>query len=163
MIFKPAARYPADPRAVFILALSVFGGLTALTLQVAPESLEFLLPKWAVISWGVILTAGSAIALIGMVFQSLNGIITEQIGSVMVGAATVFYSSVAFLVVGASSIQSVGIVLAWGLACLIRWGQLQSLIHDAAKRQAKIDLLRALDHTLTEHELARRIREEMYR
>ena len=33
------------------------------------------------------------------------------------------------LEVGAGSIQSVGVILAWGLACFIRWIQLQILIH----------------------------------
>lgn len=141
MIFKPAARYPADPRAVFVLALSVFSGITALALQVAPESLEALLPSWAVIMWGTILACGSAITLIGMAFQSVNGIITEQIGNAMVGAATIFYSSVAFLFVGASALQSIGIILAWGLACVLRWVQLQVLINSAHRRVLKQKML----------------------
>lgn len=163
MIFKPAARYPADPRAVFILALSVFAGLTALALKVAPESLEALLPRWALITWGSVLTLGSAVALTGMVFQSLNGIITEQIGSVMVGAATVFYSGIVLYVVGPSALQTVGIVLAWGLACLIRWAQLQVLIHDAVKRQNKIEMLERVFADIEKHESRRLIREEMER
>lgn len=141
MIFKPAARYPADPRAVFILALSVFGGLTALALQVAPESLDALMPHWGLVVWGAILTAGSAIALGGMAFQTVNGIIAEQIGSVMVGAATIFYSGVALYFVGPTSIQSLIIVMAWGIACLIRWVQLQVLIHSSVKRAQKVQML----------------------
>lgn len=137
MIFKPAARYPADPRAVFILALSVFSGLTALVLQVAPNSLEALLPRWGVFTWGALLALGSAVTLIGMAFQSVNGIVLEQIGSAMVGATTVFYSSLVFMVVGVSAIQSVGIIMAWGLACFVRWVQLQVLLHDSMKRAAK--------------------------
>lgn len=137
MIFKPAARYPADPRAVFILALSVFAGLTAIALQIAPESLEALLPKWGVVTWGVILTGGSAITLGGMAFQTVNGIIAEQIGSAMVGAATIFYSGLILYMVGLSALQNVAIILAWGLACFLRWVQLQILIHSAVKRAEK--------------------------
>lgn len=161
MIFKPAARYPADPRAVFILALSVFSGLTALALKVAPKSLEALLPHWGLILWGATLTLGSAITLIGMAFQSLNGIITEQIGSVMVGAATVFYSGIALFIVGTSSIQNVGIVLAWGLSCFIRWAQLQVLVHNAVKRKMKIDYLNRLFSELEEHDRKRLIQEHL--
>lgn len=137
MIFKPAARYPADPRAVFILALSVFTGVTALALEVAPESLESVLPPWGVMAWGVLLTLGSAFALGGMARQTLNGVISEQIGSVMVAATTVFYSAVAFYFVGFSALQNVGIVLAWGLACGLRWFQLQALINQSYR--AKIE------------------------
>jgi hypothetical protein len=152
MIFKPAARYPADPRAVFILALSVFSGATALALKTGPESLESLLPAWGVILWGVILGLGSAVTLTGMAFQTVNGIIAEQIGSVMVGAATVFYSGLAFWFIGFSAVQTVGIVLAWGLACFARWGQLQSLINDAVKRKAKIELLARVEAEIVERQ-----------
>lgn len=132
--FKPAARYPADPRAVFILALSVFSGLVALTLEAAPETLQAVLPEWGVATWGVLLAGGSAVTLVGMAFQSLAGILVEQIGSVVVGVATLFYSSLAFWVVGWSAVQVVGIVAAWGLACFVRWVQLQALIADGETR-----------------------------
>jgi hypothetical protein len=161
MIFKPAARYPADPRAIFILALSVFSGLTTLALKVAPQSLESLLPHWGLITWGLTLTVGSAITLAGMAFQTVNGIITEQVGSVMVGAATVFYAALAILVVGPGSLQTVGIVGAWGLACFVRWGQLQVLIHNAVRRKQKIEYLEHLFRDLEERERERLIHEEM--
>lgn len=160
MIFKPAARYPADPRAVFILALSVFSGATALTLKVAPESLEAVLPVWAVLVWGLTLGLGSLVTLVGMAFQTVNGIITEQIGSVMVGAATVFYSGVAFYVIGASAIQTMGIVLAWGLACLVRWVQLQILINNAVKRQAKLLVLQQVEEEIRERQERARLERE---
>lgn len=159
MIFKPAARYPADPRAVFVLALSVFLGLTAFLLDVAPESLQALLPTWGVYVWGVTLAGGSAVTLSGMAFQSVNGIVTEQVGNVMVGAATVFYSTVALYFVGPNAIQSVGIVLAWGIACFLRWAQLQTLINNAHRRELA---QQALDRMYAEIE-ARSQREMAFR
>lgn len=140
-VFRPAARYPADPRAVFMLALSVFGGLGALALNAAPQTLEALLPVWGIIAWGISLALGSAVALTGMLFQSINGIITEQIGSVMVGAATVFYSVLALYTLGFQAVQIIGLVLAWGLACLIRWAQLQALIVSTYHRAQEEGLL----------------------
>lgn len=141
MIFKPAARYPADPRAVFILALSVFSGITTLALKAAPESLEAVLPHWGVVTWSVMLTLGSIVTLAGMAFQTMNGIILEQVGSVIVGATTVFYSGLALYILGPGAFQTIGIILAWGLACFIRWIQLQVLIHNALKRQQKMAIL----------------------
>lgn len=131
MIFRPAARYPADPRAVFILVLSVFSGLTAIALSAAPATLDALLPRWGVMLWGFLLMAGSAVTLIGMAVQSDNGILTEQVGSVMVGVTTIYYSILAFYVIGPSAVQVVGIVLAWGLSCFARWAQLQALVRNA--------------------------------
>lgn len=145
MIFKPAARYPADPRAVFILAISVFSGITALALRAGPGSLEEVLPRWAVFTWGVLLVLGSVITLIGMAFQTIEGIITEQIGSVIVGVTTGFYSAVAIAELGPGAIQTVGIILAWGVACFVRWAQLQILISNGIKRAQKRDFLDRLE------------------
>lgn len=144
LMYKPAARYPADPRAVFILALSVFGGLTALALHAAPGSLEAVVPRWGVIAWGLTLTLGSAAALVGMAMQTLNGVIIEQVGSVMVGVATTFYSVLAFVTIGLDAVQSVGIILAWGLACFIRWAQLQALIVTAYRKKVHNELEAAI-------------------
>lgn len=144
MILKPAARYPADPRAVFILALSVFSGLTALALSVAPDSLEAELPVWGVYTWGATLGLGSFLALVGMAFQNINGIVIEQVGNVMVGAATLFYVGIAVFVVEVidkEDVQTLGIVFAWGASCLLRWGQLQVLINSAHRRQMKQEML----------------------
>ena len=162
MIFKPAARYPADPRAVFILALSVFSGITALALSVAPESLEALLPRWGVVLWGVLLAGGSLTTLVGMAYQNVNGIIAEQIGSVMVGATTIFYSGLILYSVGPTSIQNVGIILAWGLACFVRWIQLQVLIRGALKRADQIAMLELVYSRIEEaqgHDAAQRARQ----
>lgn len=130
-VFKPAARYPADPRAVFMLAFSVFAGITALAVTAGPQTLNSLMPQWAVLLWGALLTTGSATTLIGMARQTDNGILTEQVGSVTVGVTTIFYSVLALFVAGIDALQSIGIILAWGVSCLIRWIQLQALVANA--------------------------------
>lgn len=127
-LFSPASRFPADPRAVFILLLSVFSGLTTLLIDAGPGTLEALIPKWGVILWGALLLVGSAVTLTGMWFDSINGIILEQVGSVTVGVTTLFYSILALVTVGPTAGQPIGIILAWGLSCLIRWLQLQMLL-----------------------------------
>lgn len=144
-IFQPAARYPADPRAVFILALSVFSGLVALTVEAAPPTLEATLPRWGVIIWGILLCGGSAITLLGMARPTLNGILIEQVGSITVSATTLFYSTLAFVIIGMSALQSVGIIMAWGLSCIIRWIQLQALLVDSFRKGKIINYEKALE------------------
>jgi hypothetical protein len=144
MIFRAAARYPVDPRVVFVLALSVFSGVTALALKVGPDSLESLIPRWGVLLWGTMLALGSAVTLIGMAFQTAWGVILEQIGSMIVGVTAIFYSVLAIVVVGPGLMQTAGIILAWGVACLIRWGQLQTLIHSAIERKRKEEVVQRL-------------------
>jgi hypothetical protein len=148
-VFEPAARYPADPRAVFILALSVFSGIVTMALESGPGTLESLLPKWGVLVWGAILTVGSLVTLVGLARQTNDGIIAEQVGSVMVGVACIFYSILAIMVVGIGSSQPVVIILAWGLSCLVRWLQLQSLvkkmIHEKELRDAEMAVRQAIN------------------
>lgn len=141
MIFQPASRYPADPRAVFILALAAVSGFVALLVGAEPGSLEEIMPAWAVFAWSLCLVVGSAVTLTGMAFQSINGIIVEQVGSVMVGAASLFYSGVLYFVIGEDATFSASIITGWGVACLGRWLQLQILINNAHKRQIKQQML----------------------
>lgn len=125
---KPAARYPADPRAVFILSLCVITGLPMLFLHLEPGSISALIPHWAAFVWGFCLVFGAGLTLAGMSKDSIEGILAEQIGSVVVGCATVFYSATAIFAVGVSALWAAAIMLGWGLSCFWRWGQLQALI-----------------------------------
>jgi len=142
--FSPAARYPADPRAIFVLAFSVFTGLVALALGAAPDSLGSYIPPWAITFWALILVGGSTIALVGMCFQGINGIVTEQVGSVMISAATLFYAALAFKHVGTDALQTVGVIFAWGVACAVRWVQLQALINVSYKRKLQQELQKSI-------------------
>lgn len=147
MLFQPASRYPADPRAVFILALSVFTGLAALVLEAGPATLEALLPRWGVTAWGASVVVGSTVTLLGMSRQTAGGIIIEQVGSMMVAAATLFYSTLAFYLLGSVALQTVGIIAAWGMACLLRYIQLQALIVTSVRIVEKREILRAIEES----------------
>lgn len=145
MIFKPAARYPADPRAVFVLIVASFSGLTAIAIEAEPRSLESLLPQWAVVLWGILLIMGSVTTLVGMTRQTLDGILIEQVGSVTVGVSAIFYSGVSLWVAGETALIASSIIFAWGLACLARWVQLQMLIVSAYHRQLKKEELNVIE------------------
>lgn len=141
-MFKPASRYPVDPRATFMLALSVMSGVSSLAIAEAPGSLEAALPEWAVLIWGIMLIVGSILALIGMVFKGVGGVITEQIGNMTVSATTLFYASIAIMVVGPAAAYPAGLIGAWGAACFIRWLQLQLLINSAHKTERRHRFIR---------------------
>jgi len=126
---KPAARYPADPRAVFVLGLAVISGFPLLISgNLEAGSLEEQLPHWGVMLWGAALLFGSLLTLAAMTRQTVNGIILEQIGSVTVGAATLFYSGIIIYTLGRSGSPAIPFILGFGLSCFWRWGQLQALL-----------------------------------
>lgn len=162
MIFKPAARYPADPRAVFILGLSVFSGITALALDAAPDSLNAQIPGWAVVVWGVLLALGSLVTLLGMWRQTVGGIIIEQIGCVMVAATTIFFVGTALVDEGQEPTQPLAIVLAWGLSCGLRWVQLQVLINNSAARAQKLAFLQRIEDDLVRRREGERLHERKF-
>lgn len=125
---KPASRYPADPRAVFILILCIVSGLPLILTDIEPGSLESLMPTWWIVLWGLALVCGAGCALWGMSRQTVDGILVEQVGSVIVGCSSIIYSAAIIIAVGSSGIVSAGIVFGWGLSCFWRWLQLQALV-----------------------------------
>lgn len=141
MPFAPATRYPADPRAVFVLGMCVTSGVGQLIVAGTPASLEEELPVWGIAVWGALLLVGSVVTLAGMARQTNGGIIAEQIGSAVVGVATLFYIGVAILALRWDAVSMpFGLVLGWGLSCFWRWGQLQSLIQQNLRTRRLVEL-----------------------
>ena len=148
----PVAPAPAAPRAVFILALSVFSGLRSLAAEEAPGSLESTIPEWGIILWGIGLSMGSVLALGGLAKDTINGIIVEQVGSVMVGASTLFYSAIALWVIGGSAGQPILIILGWGVACMIRWFQLQLLLNRMQREKVLLQAKQVVAEIIDSHD-----------
>lgn len=123
-----AARHPLDPRAVYVLGLATVAGVVLLFTGAEPGSIEALLPKWGVALWAMALVGGSVLTLIGMSRQTVDGVITEQVGSVATGVACVMYASAMILVGGMHALLPASFVLGFGAACFVRWGQLQKLL-----------------------------------
>lgn len=140
-----ASRYPVDPRAVFILGLCVVAGFPLIVLGADPSSIEALMPRWAVALWGFALVGGAITTLIGMSRQTIDGVITEQVGSITTGVATLVYGAAILLMAGQEAIVPAAITFGFGLSCFWRWGQLQvwlmqqSTVVDAV-REGEVDL-----------------------
>ena len=124
----PAARYPADPRAVFILTLCVFSGIPLVLGHATPGTINSQLDKYQVVTWGVLLVLGAACTLIGTFNMSVNGIIVEQVGSIAVGGACLIYAAAIQAQIGLGGTVPALFVFGFGVACLWRWGQLQALL-----------------------------------
>lgn len=144
---NPASRYPADPRAVFVLALCIFAAVPLVFGVTDSESLETFLPTWAVALWGVLLLGGAVGSLFGMMRQTPSGILVEQVSSVVVGVATVYYAAAAIFFTHEFT-PGIAITLAWGLSCFWRWGQLEALVTHTleqvwAVKRAKIESMKS--------------------
>lgn len=129
----PAARYPADPRAIFVLSLCIVAGVPLAFADATPGSIAAQLDRVWVVIWGVMLTLGALTTLVGTAKPNADGIILEQIGSVAVGGATVVYAGAILTQVHLAGSVPAAIVLGWGLSCFWRWGQLQALLTQAER------------------------------
>jgi len=129
----PAARYPADPRAVFILMTCVISGIPLLLGRSTPGSINSQLDRPQVITWGLLLVLGAGTTLIGMFRQTVNGVVLEQIGSVSVGGACWIYAGAIAAQVGLAGAVPGLLIFGFGFACFWRWGQLQTHLRDAER------------------------------
>ena len=134
----PAVRYPPDPRALFILALCVVSGLPLLIAGAVPGSIESQLDPFWVIVWGLMLTVGSLLSLVGMAWQSPTGVVTEQVGSVALGVACVVYAAAIWGATEWSGSVPEGIIIGLGGASFWRWWQLQRYLIDTERLASRV-------------------------
>lgn len=126
-----ASRYPADPRAIFILALLILIGLPLIIVGARPDSVAALLPRWGAALWGFALVGGSITTLYGMSKQTVDGVITEQIGSVATGVASLIYAVCIGFIGGETALVAAAYATGFGLSCFWRWGQLQVWLYES--------------------------------
>jgi CHASE2 domain-containing sensor protein len=124
-----SGRHPFE---LFTLFLCVITALpTVLRLTPAPSSINMALPHWLVIAWSITLLVGSVAALLGVYWRDRRtGLITEQFGLAVTGAAALIYAG-CIIAVGTGGVIPAGIVGGFGLACLWRWKDLQRIIDEA--------------------------------
>jgi hypothetical protein len=136
-LYTPAARYPADPRAVFVLVGCVLTGTGTVFGATAPGSIRAQLDHGWIVAWGILIGLGGLVTLIGTFKLNDTGIIIEQIGCVGVFVATAVYAAAVWSQVGfiGPGLYAGLFQLMFGVASLWRGGQLQGIIN-AGIRQA---------------------------
>lgn len=134
-----SGRHPFE---IFLLVFSFIVGLpTVFGIEPRPGSIQEAFPDWAGFMWSIALTLGPAIALVGVYLRNRgSGLILEQLGLAIMGAACVAYGFVGLLIVPLSRVPA-GIILGFGVACLWRYRDIQSVLHSA---NAEVDRRRNL-------------------
>lgn len=152
--FLASSRHPFQ---LFLLVLSIVSGIPLLLgIERGPATIESLLPDGMVYMWGLLLTVGSATALIGSLMSNrINGILVEQWGLLVVAVTTIFYGVGILLVVGRTGIQPAAIILAFGLACAYRWYELQRYIGSLSRIVSDV-----AETTLKDEETVRAVAEQ---
>ena len=121
-----------NPFEVFLLFVCLPSGIGLLAGPGTPGSIESLVSPTLTTAWGVVLLVGAVLALGGgMSRASSNAIIIQQVGLGLVGTAAPLYSLAVFVSVGPSATFPGLTTLAFGLACWVRFWQLQKDINDA--------------------------------
>jgi hypothetical protein len=109
----------------------IFAGAT-------PGTIASQLDHGWVIAWGIMLSGGSLLSLIGSSRQSINGVIAEQVGSVALGSACVIYAGAIISAVHWKGAVPAALVIGLGAASFWRWGQLQAYLHDTERLAQKV-------------------------
>lgn len=124
----PAVRYPPDPRALFVLVLCVFVGGPLIFANATPGTIAAQLPTPAVVAWGIMLSGGALLSIVGALRQTVNGVITEQVGSVGLGFACVIYAGAIWAAVQWAGSVPMFILFALGSASIVRYFQLRAYL-----------------------------------
>lgn len=130
----PAARYPADPRVIFILIACMVSGIAFIAGGATPGTVESKLDKGWIIVWGLMIGLGGLVTLAGTVRLDVTGIVWEQVGSLALFGGTLVYAVAVWSTVGQSGLYPGLFQLSFGVASLWRWGQLQSHLLEARRR-----------------------------
>lgn len=125
----PAVRYPPDPRALFVLFMCVVSGLPLVFANATPRSILAQMDDIAIVAWGIMLTGGSLLTLVGMMRQTVNGVIAEQVGSVALGFACVIFAFAIYGYVRWEGAVTMLLVFGLGISCWWRFGQLVAYLN----------------------------------
>ena len=130
-----SSRHPDEFLLLFLCLISgarlVFGDAPT------PGSVEDSVPGWASIAWGLGLLIGPVTVFVGIMWLArhrASGILVEQAGQVITGGVALFYAVALGVSAGAEATLPVSIVLAFSLARLWRWVQLERIIRSAQDR-----------------------------
>jgi hypothetical protein len=130
-------RESAVPFEVVGLVGFLAGGIVVLAGGEFPVSIAATLPDWAQTAWAIALCLGSALGLIGLWWRRdpADGIWMEASGVYIAGTASVIYAiAIAFRQPVGTVAVLLGILGAFGIACLWRGILLVLILHRAARR-----------------------------
>jgi hypothetical protein len=126
-----AGRHPFQ---TFLLGLCVISGIPLAFGERTASSISALLPGWMAIGWGVSLSLGALVALVGSYWPRRNyatALTLERIGLVIVGPAAVVYACVIFIYGGMGGVTAGLITLAFGASAIQRAHDIGKVIHRA--------------------------------
>lgn len=124
----PAVRYPPDPRALFLLVLLVIVGVPLIFANATPGTVADQLDTPWVVAWGIMLSGGSLVSLVGAVRQTAGAVIAEEVGSVALGFACLIYAGAIWGKVQWAGSVPMFILFALGGASIVRYFQLRAYL-----------------------------------
>ncbi len=132
IVSRANSRHPDE---LFLLFLCLISGITIVFGDApAPGTIEAALPGWAATVWGIALLLGPLTTLIGIFWphrlRKTDGLIVEQVGQMVTGVTAIFYAVILTLAAWPAAVVAGAITLAFGLARLWRWWQIQRILTD---------------------------------
>jgi len=128
-----------NPFEVFLLVACLLASVVNVLGAGPPNSIRDSLPHWAQYIWEYLLLGGALVALIGLWWprKKATSYIIEQVGLAAVGNGCAFYGIAVLFFAGPQGVVAAFMALGFGAACLWRYGQIESLLHEAIKEKEK--------------------------
>lgn len=126
-----AGRHPFQ---TFMLALCVISGIPLAFGQETASSVQSLLPGFMAIGWGISLSLGAVVALVGSYWPRegyATALTLERIGLLIVGPAALVYGFIIALFAGLGGLVSMCIIIAFGGSCILRARDIGCVFHRA--------------------------------
>jgi len=130
-----AGRHPFQ---IYLLMLCAVSGIPLVFGVETAGSVNALLPDWAGFTWGLSLSLGSALGIVGAYWPRSHiatALTLEEISMLIVGPSAMLYAVLIALYIGWSGTVTVLIVAGFGLAALTRARHIAYVISRAIKKQ----------------------------
>lgn len=131
-----------NPFQVYLLAFALISSVpAAFGFTDPPPTVRNAIGMGAGRVWVVLLVIGSLVAIVGVIWPrhgilvSVNGLLLEQVGLVIVGCATVFYTSVALAAGGWSTLPPLVTLLGFGAASFVQAWRIQRVIRSSLPQE----------------------------
>lgn len=132
---SPVRLASRNPFETVVFAASLFSLPGALGLAAPPASVVAQLGPTAARWWMVFFSLAGLIALVGLLMESprrttlsVNGLLLEQIGCVLLGWSCMFYAAAAFGYGGTSALAGAGLILGFGVASFVQAFKIENVL-----------------------------------
>ncbi len=132
MPYTAVTRDSRHPFETYILTACFLAGTSAVVGDLWPSAIRAALPEWAQLVWGILLSVGALVSLIGISISNRPaGIQLEQVGLIATGSMCWTYATAILVFNSRGGFSAACLLVLIGAACFRQWKRLENFIRHA--------------------------------